>query len=795
MFLGVAIGVVAGVGAIAFFVAIDWSTSFFLGRLAGFSPPSPRGEAAPVFEAPLRPWVLPLVVGLGGLISGIIVFGLAPEAEGHGTDAAIEAFHERGGRIRPRIPPIKLLASAVTIGSGGSAGREGPTAQIAAGFGSWLGDVMRLSAADRRIAMAAGMGAGIGSIFKAPLGGAILSAEILYLRDFEVNAIVPGFIASVTGYTIFAAWSGWEPVFGPSLGFRFTSPESLVWYVALGAAAGLVGIGYVRAFYGTRDLFHRLPVPRALRPALAGVAVGLIAIAFPQVLSMGYGWLQFAIEDSRAQLALGTMAALIALKIVATSLTIGSGGSGGVFAPGLFIGGMVGGTMWGSLHTHVPGMPPVPEPFVVVGMAALFGGVAKAPIAVMLMVVEMTGEFSMIVPAMAATSVAYLVTGNVSIYESQVATRGESPAHRGEHAIALIDAVTVAQAMEPNVPMVEGSEPLERAAARLKLQPGLPLVVVEGGALVGVLDEADVDRGRAATAVCAAAAARRVPALSERQSLLAALQQMTGADVSALPVVRPGYPSRTVGVLTLRSIADVLGEHRVGLRARPETVRARQDDPLRRITVDEAMSTEFVAVEPGMDVRTLAQLLAQRDEHAAVVVAADGDLAGIVTLTDVERAFSADRPLTVGDVATREVQTAESGQTLADVLARVGEEPRQLPVLRSADGRRTVVGMISRRDVVSAYLRHTPRITAGPLSSREGEGVVERTDRANGLTLAELGLPPDALVTVVVRDGVPLIPRGSLRLRTGDRIRFTTARGDVASVLEALRGGPSPGSY
>ncbi|MGE3413043.1 MAG: chloride channel protein, partial [Dehalococcoidia bacterium] len=148
--LGVLIGAVAGVGAIAFFAAIDWSTSFFLGRLAGFAPPAPRGEAAPVFEAPLRPWVLPLVVGLGGLISGLIVFWLAPEAEGHGTDAAIEAFHERGGRIRPRIPPIKLLASAITIGSGGSAGREGPTAQIAAGFGSWLGGVTGLSAADRR---------------------------------------------------------------------------------------------------------------------------------------------------------------------------------------------------------------------------------------------------------------------------------------------------------------------------------------------------------------------------------------------------------------------------------------------------------------------------------------------------------------------------------------------------------------------------------------------------------------------------------------------------------------------
>lgn len=227
MILGILIGIVAGIGAILFFAAIDVSTNLFLGRLVGLAPPTPRGEAPPVVEPALRRWLLPVVVGLGGLVSGLIVFTLAPEAEGHGTDAAIEAFHERGGQIRSRIPPIKLVASAVTIGAGGSAGREGPTAQIAAGFGSWLADRLGLSVADRRIAMAAGMGAGIGAIFKAPLGGALLSAEILYVSDFEVSAVIPGFIASITGYSIFAAWSGWDPLFGSALGFRFELFDAL----------------------------------------------------------------------------------------------------------------------------------------------------------------------------------------------------------------------------------------------------------------------------------------------------------------------------------------------------------------------------------------------------------------------------------------------------------------------------------------------------------------------------------------------------------------------------------------
>ncbi|MGH2479533.1 MAG: chloride channel protein, partial [Ktedonobacteraceae bacterium] len=176
------IGLVAGLGAIAFYAAIHLATLTVLGGLVGYVPPSPAGEggggAQPFWEA-ARHWLLPLVTGAGGLLSGIIVFKLAPEAEGHGTDAAIKAFHE-GTTIRARIPLVKLVASAITIGTGGSAGREGPAAQISAGFGSLLASALKLNQQDRRIALATGIGAGIGAIFSAPLGGAILAAEILY---------------------------------------------------------------------------------------------------------------------------------------------------------------------------------------------------------------------------------------------------------------------------------------------------------------------------------------------------------------------------------------------------------------------------------------------------------------------------------------------------------------------------------------------------------------------------------------------------------------------------------------
>jgi CIC family chloride channel protein len=506
-----------------------------------------------------RRWLIPLVVALGGLLSGLIVFTLAPEAEGHGTDAAIDAFHRKAGKIRSRIPPVKLITSAITIGSGGSAGREGPTAQIAAGFGSWLGDAFRLSAQDRRIAVAVGMGAGIGAIFKAPLGGAILAAEILYIRDFELDAIIPGFIASVIGYAIFGAWSGWTPVFGNAHGLSFTQPESLLWYAVLGVAAGIVGLAYARVFYAARDAFHALRIPPHVKPAIGGLAVGIIALAYPQVLSMGYGWLQLAIDGNTVELATGTMLALVALKLIATSLTIGSGGSGGVFAPGLFIGGMLGGGMWGALHTHVPWMPATPAPFVIVGMMALFGGVANAPIAVMLMVAEMTGEFSMLVPAMIATSIAYLVTGNTSIYESQVPTRADSPAHRAEYAIPLITAVTVGDAMRHDVATAAPDDAIALAEKRMEQRAVRGLPVVDGGRLVGMFTASDaLHAHRDGARFVSQVMSTDLQVAHPTESLHVALMRMTASGISRLPVVDPRKPAALLGIIAVSDIARAL---------------------------------------------------------------------------------------------------------------------------------------------------------------------------------------------------------------------------------------------
>ena len=222
--LGSVIGVVAGLGAVLFYLAIQWATDFFLGTLVGYMPPSPVGEGSATLTAIARPWLLPLITGAGALIAGIIVFNLAPEAEGHGTDAAIDAIHHKGGRFAPVFRLIKLIASAITIGSGGSGGREGPAAQISAGFGSLLAQWLHLERPDRRIAVAAGMGAGIGAIFRAPLGGAVMAAEILYIHDLEVEALIPRLIASIVGYSVYGAFFGYTPIFGSQTQLVFDQP-------------------------------------------------------------------------------------------------------------------------------------------------------------------------------------------------------------------------------------------------------------------------------------------------------------------------------------------------------------------------------------------------------------------------------------------------------------------------------------------------------------------------------------------------------------------------------------------
>ncbi len=567
--LGATIGVVGGLGAIVFYEALELSSRLFLGTLAGYVPPTPAGEGGAPITAAARPWAIPLVVGLGGLISGIIVFRLAPEAEGHGTDAAIGAFHHNPRAIRARIPLIKLVASAITIGSGGSGGREGPTAQISAGFGAFLGRLLDLDARDARIAVTVGMAAGIGAIFRAPLGGAILGAELLYRDDVESEALVPSFIGTIVAYSIFGTVEGFSPIFGAQARFGFSDPAQLVWYAAIGLACGAVGLLYIGAFYGVADRVGRLPIPRFLAPALGGLLVGLLGIVIPGALGTGYGFVQAGL-DRQALLALPLWMVLVLpfAKIVATSISIGSGGSGGIFGPGMVIGGLLGAGIWRLLEPVAPAIPADPAPFVIVAMMALFGSIAHAPLAVMLMVAEMTGNLSMLAPAMVAVGLASFVVGHRSIYRSQLATRAESPAHRFRTAMPLLAAVPIGDAARRARLVIALTDRVAAVAARMDALgvPGAP-VVGRDGKVVGYLDREDLEAADGETAI-GQTSLRPEPLLAADDGLDEGLGALADHRRSWAPVVSHG--GQLAGILSVR---DAIGAYRSALSGNVRQVR------------------------------------------------------------------------------------------------------------------------------------------------------------------------------------------------------------------------------
>jgi CIC family chloride channel protein len=568
------IGVISGVGSIVFYEAIRLASTILLGDIGGFFAPTPAGEGGSLGVFSSHLYLIPLITTVGGLLSGILVYGLAPEAEGHGTDAAIDAFHNKKGEIRSRIPLVKLVASAITIGSGGSAGREGPTAQIGAGFGSFLSKRLHLSLHDRRIAVAVGIGAGIGSIFKAPFGGAIMSAEILYIGDFEVETLLPGFIASTVGYSIFASYAGWTPIFGYLNQSAFNDPLVLPFYAVLGIVCGLVGIVYVKGFYGTRAFFQRLGIPNFLKPALGGFLVGIIGMFLPQVLGTGYGWLQIAMSGNFVLLPIILIPIIIVAKIVATSLSIGSGGSGGVFAPALMIGGLLGATLWIALNGVSPNFGPALAAFVVVGMVAFFGGVGKVPVAVILMVSEMTGGLTLLVPSMIAVTIAYVITGKNTIYRSQVQSRDESPAHRSEYSIPLLQKLFVKDAMTKKVITTTPNSMLSEVADIMAKNgiKGMP-VLDDNGRLVGMVTLTDVLQihpDQRATTKVGNLMTKELVTTTPDESLYTAFEKMTSNQIGRLPVIKQEDRTKLIGIITREDIGRV---YNIEIRSKLEEVK------------------------------------------------------------------------------------------------------------------------------------------------------------------------------------------------------------------------------
>lgn len=543
--IGLLVGVVAGLGAALFHFLLDEATHLLLVGLGGHQPPLPPGEGGTAASEGRPSLLLPLVVAAGGLVSGLVVARFAPEAEGAGTDTALEAVHMRAGKVRRQVPLVKLVASVVTIGSGGSGGREGPASQMSAGLASAVADWLRLTAQDRRIAVTAGIGAGIGAIFRAPLGGALLGAEVLYRKDIESEAVVPGLIASIVAYSVFGAFHGFEPLFGAQPDVAIDSPLQLPYFAVLGAACGAMGVLYAAALRLAREAFGGLGLPAWLRPALGGLAVGLMGLALPHVLHTGYGWLPLRVDDALLLAPVWLLVLLPFAKVAATALTVGSGGSGGTFAPGMAIGGLVGAALWRLAHEVLPSVPDSPAPFVIVGMMALFGSIAHVPIAMMLMVAEMTGTLSVLPPAMVAVAVATALVGDRSIFRSQLPSRALAPAHRVRMAFPLLSSLVVRDAMRPAAVVSAGAT----AAAAREAAGEDGAVVVDGEAVVGVVTAEALARAGSEDRVDALT--RPVEPVGPDLPLDEALEHLAGADVPWVPVVEDG---RLVGRVGTRGI-------------------------------------------------------------------------------------------------------------------------------------------------------------------------------------------------------------------------------------------------
>lgn len=563
MILSVLVGIVAGSGAIFFYFATNSVEHLTLGQIGHFHPPH---EGAPEssfnfidsLSIPFR-WFLFLFPAIGGIISGWLVYTFAPEAEGHGTDGAIEAFHRKGGVIRGRVPIIKTAASIITIGTGGSAGREGPIAQIGAGFGSFVATRLGLSVADRRILLLAGMAGGIGATFRSPLGGALFAVEVLY-RDpeFEHEGLIPCIISSIIAYSLFGSVTGWKPLLDTPM-FRFDNPSELLLYLALGIVCAFCGVLYVKFFYGLRDGFHKIPIPNHLKPAIGGLLLGLLAMFIPQVLGSGYSWVQAALYG---KMALWVMLVIALAKIVATSLTISSGGSGGVFAPSLVIGAMLGGAFGATAQILFPMMVQDPRAYVLVGMAGFFAGVANAPISTLIMVSELTGNYSLLAPLMLVCVVAMLVMRKNTIYEKQVACRFESPAHLGDFVIDILEGVKVKslarKGKKPTLIPEEMTLPeiLDKIApAKTTYYP----VVDADELMTGIFSMTDIRRilndDIPPTLVIAEdIATRNVITVTPEAELTDVMKKLTARNLDEIPVVDVDEPRKVLYMMSRRTL-------------------------------------------------------------------------------------------------------------------------------------------------------------------------------------------------------------------------------------------------
>jgi len=478
LILAVVVGVAAGLGAVLFRWLIKSFQSLFIdggSHVLGF----------------MGQYYIILIPAAGGLLVGPLVYFFAREAKGHGVPEVMEAVALRGGRIRPRVAAVKILASSICIGSGGSVGREGPLVQIGSTIGSSIGQWLKLPDETVRVLVACGAAGGIAATFNAPIAGVLFALEAILGRVVTrrfgyvvISAVVADFLAQAfLGNT--RAFS--LPSFGIVSGWEFA------FYIVLGILAALVAQAFTRILYWTEDRFDALKIPGYLKPAIGGLVVGAIGLYSLDLLGVGYEGISDALSGN---LTLWVLLAFVALKIAATSITLGSGGSGGVFAPSLFIGAMLGTSVGDVFGRLFPTLTAPAGAYGIVGMAAVFSGAARAPFSAILIIFEMTGNYAIILPLMTAVVISTLLSRAIrreNIYTIKLLRRGVDLEQ--EELGDVLRTTTVKEAMTRNYPTVPAATTVTRLVKMFQESGhhGFP-VIDEKGNLIGVLTEMDIAR-------------------------------------------------------------------------------------------------------------------------------------------------------------------------------------------------------------------------------------------------------------------------------------------------------------
>ena len=564
-------GAGAGLGAVAFRYMILGFTHLFTGH----GEYGAAGRTVNPHLPGLGIWFVVAVPVVGGLIYGPLVSRFAPEARGHGVPEVMYAVNRLGGRMRPRVPIVKSLASAVCIGSGGSVGREGPIVQIGSALGSVTGQLLRVSESQLRLLVACGAAGGISATFNAPLAGVFFALELI-LRNFETRSFGLVVLSSVTADAIGRAAFG-SHAFLSLPAFTFSSLLELLLYAGLGVLATGVGLSFIRVLYAGEDISDRIwnGRPDWLRPAAGGVLLGLLLLAVPEMYGVGYPVLALAISGHYIVLAL---LGLLAAKILATSLTMWIGGSGGVFAPSLFMGAMLGSAYGAIAHDIVPGVAVAAGAYGLVGMGAVFASSARAPITAVLIIFELTGDYRIILPLMIAIIVATALSNSITrdtIYTLKLRRRGidiERP--QG----TLMAQIKISEAMGKLPRPLTPEQPLRDVLKRFTNERTDALPVIDhDGTLLGIVTAADIEQaiGGARNGLTAGNLVHEVPELRVDQSLEDAVRALAIADDEGLPVL-DADGRKAIGWLTHRRL---LRAYHLRLDDPPETVRAAAGHP------------------------------------------------------------------------------------------------------------------------------------------------------------------------------------------------------------------------